>query len=198
MKEIVRSVLVFVVMSVFTGIAYPYVITALSHLEFRKQANGSMVVAQGRTIGSSLIGQQFSGPAYFHGRPSALEKAYDASSSGGSNSGPSNAKFLAEVRTRATKIREENGLSSESSIPADLVLASGSGLDPHISLQSAMIQTGRVAKIRRLAESEVQGLVERHMEGSQFGFIGDNRVNVLLLNMDLDELSRTHQAGRSK
>ena len=97
-----------------------------------------------------------------------------------------------------TKVRDENGLSSESPIPADLVLASGSGLDPHISLQAAMVQIKRVAKVRRLAESEVQGLVERHMEGPQFGFIGDNRVNVLLLNMDLDELSRTHEAGRSK
>jgi potassium-transporting ATPase KdpC subunit len=189
MKEILRSLLVFAVMSLFTGIAYPCVITILAQFEFPKQANGSRVVHEGKTIGSSLIGQQFSGSGYFHGRPSALEKAYDATNSGGSNSGPSNAKYLEAVRARVEKVRRENGLSSESPVPADLVLASGSGLDPHISHESAMVQAKRIASTRRLAESEVKNIVERHTEGPQLRFLGDSRVNLLALNMALDGLT---------
>ena len=186
MREILRSLLVFVVMSLFTGIAYPYIITALAQFEFPKQANGSLVLYEGRTVGSSLIGQQFSGSGYFHGRPSALEKAYDATNSGGSNSGPSNAKYLEEVRTRVEKVRKENGLSFESPVPADLVLASGSGLDPHISHESAMVQVKRIASTRRLAESEVKNIMKIHTEGPQLRFLGDSRVNLLALNMALD------------
>ena len=188
MKELGRSLLMFLVMSLLTGIAYPYIITGLSQIEFKKQARGSLIESNGRTIGSSLVGQQFSGPGYFHGRPSALEKAYDASNSGGSNSGPSNTKFLAEVRSRVEKVRELNGLPPGSPVPADLVLASGSGLDPHISLEAAQLQAGRVARARLLDQSEVKALIEHHTEGSQFGFLGDNRVNVLLLNIALDNL----------
>jgi len=188
MKELGRSIMMFVVMSLLTGIAYPYIITGLSQIEFKRQAQGSLVVSNDRILGSSLIGQQFSGPAYFHGRPSALEKAYDASNSGGSNSGPSNAKFLKEVESRVEKVRKENGLPPESPVPADLVLASGSGLDPHISAGAAMLQVKRVAKARHMSESEARSVVENHLEGPQFGFLGDDRVNVLLLNLALDEL----------
>jgi len=188
MKEFGRSLIMFAVMSLLTGIAYPYIITGLSQIEFRRQAQGSLVVSNGRILGSSLIGRQFPGTAYFHGRPSALEKAYDASNSGGSNSGPSNARFLKEVQSRVGKVRRENGLSPDSPVPADLVLASGSGLDPHISAAAAMLQAKRVASARHMSESEVRSLVEKHVEGPQFGFLGDDRVNVLLLNMALDDL----------
>jgi len=206
MKEFGRSLIMFVVMSLLTGITYPYIITGLSQIEFRRQAQGSLVVSNDRVLGSSLIGQQFSGPAYFHGRPSALEKAYDASNSGGSNSGPANAKFLKEIESRVAKVREENGLPPESPVPADLVLASGSGLDPHISAAAAMLQVKRVARARRMSESGVRILVENQVEGPQFGFLGDDRVNVLLLNMALDELhlkgsipeAQRAQGGRDK
>lgn len=193
MKELGRSILVFVVMSLLTGIAYPYLITGLSQIEFRKQATGSLVIVGGKVVGSSLVGQHFTRPGYFHSRPSALEKAYDASNSGGSNSGPSNAKFFDDVRARVGKIRLENGLPAESPVPADLVLASGSGLDPHISPEAALIQAGRVAKTRGLGESEVKSLIESHTEGPQFGFLGDSRVNILWLNMALDGFGLKHE-----
>jgi potassium-transporting ATPase KdpC subunit len=193
MKEILRSLLVFVVMSLFTGIAYPYIITALARLEFPNQANGSLIVSRGKAVGSSLIGQQFSGPGYFHGRPSALERAYDAAHSGGSNSGPSNAKFLKEICARVDKVRKDNGLSSQSPVPSDLVLASASGLDPHISPESAMVQAKRIADTRGLAESEMRSLIESHTERPQMKFLGDYRVNLLTLNMALDELTLKRQ-----
>ena len=192
MKELTRSLFIFVIMSLLTGLAYPLVITGIAHLEFRKQANGSLITFNREIVGSSLIGQQFTSPAYFHGRPSALEKPYDASNSGGSNSGPSNAKFLGLVSERALKVREENSLPRNASIPADLVLASASGLDPHITPQAALIQVSRIAGARRLTEEQVQSLVERHIETSLLGFMGEDRVNVLALNLALDDLSRKH------
>ena len=198
MKQLGRSILLFVVMSVLTGIAYPYIITGLSQIEFRRQATGSLIFSHGKVIGSSLIGQRFTGPGYFHGRPSALERPYDASNSGGSNSGPSNKEFLEEVRARVEKVRRENTLPPESPVPADLVLASGSGLDPHISPESALIQVRRVARARGLPESEVGSLVQSHLEGPQFGFLGEDRVNVLSLNMALDRLNRNGQKNVSK
>ena len=196
MKELIRSLLVFVVLSVVTGLIYPYVITGLSRLESANEAKGSLVVFKGKTAGSSLIGQEFTGAGYFHGRPSALEKPYDASNSGGSNFGPSNRKFLEEVGKRVGRVREENRLALSAPVPADLVLASGSGLDPHISPEAAAIQVGRVAKARGLTEPEVEGLVRSHLEGLQFGLLGKERVNVLLLNLALDDLGR--KEGRER
>jgi potassium-transporting ATPase KdpC subunit len=189
MKDFVRSLLVFIVMSLLTGIAYPLAVTGISRIGFHQQAQGSMVTSEGKIVGSSLIGQKFTSAKYFHGRPSALEKAYDASNSGGSNSGPSNAKFLKEVSERVNKVREDNGLKPAASVPADIVLASGSGLDPHISVEAATIQIRRVAKTRGLPESEVKDLVQGHVKAPLLGFIGQNHINVLQLNMALDELS---------
>jgi K+-transporting ATPase ATPase C chain len=184
-----------VTMTVLLGFAYPFAMTGISQFLFREKANGSLVVSDNRVVGSSLIGQNFSGPAYFHGRPSAMEKPYDASNSGGTNFGPSNAKFLEEIGKRIEKVRKENTLDPGALVPADFVLASASGLDPHISVEAAILQVPRVAKARGLAESEVKDLVDRHVEGPLFGILGDGRINVLRLNMALDEQSlRKRQA----
>jgi K+-transporting ATPase ATPase C chain len=142
----------------------------------------------GTLVGSELIGQNFSSPGYFHGRPSAVD--YNAASSGGSNLGPTSAKLMEQVRQRVEKVRQENNLSPDATVPADLVLASGSGLDPHISPAGALLQVQRVAKVRELSESKVRTLVEEHIEGQQYGLFGQERVNVLKLNIALDELAR--------
>ena len=147
-------------MTVLLGLAYPFAMTGISQLFFREKANGSLVVSDNRVAGSSLIGQNFTNPKYFHGRPSAMEKPYDASNSGGTNFGPSNAKFLEEVAKRIEKVRKENTLDPAAPVPADLVLASASGLDPHISVETAMLQVPRIAKARGLQESEVQDALQ--------------------------------------
>ncbi|MCX5817789.1 MAG: potassium-transporting ATPase subunit KdpC [Proteobacteria bacterium] len=199
MKELVRSLLVLIVMSLLTGALYPLVVTGLAKAGFPRQARGSLLMTGDTIIGSAIIGQNFSSPRYFRGRPSAIEKAYDAGNSGGSNFGPSNAKFLEEVGRRVETVRKDNGLERTASVPADLVLASASGLDPHISVEAAMIQVKRVAKARGVPEPDVQVLVERFIEMPLFGFLGEKRINVLRLNLALDELSRRRiQSGESK
>jgi potassium-transporting ATPase KdpC subunit len=186
MKEFTRCLLIFIVMSLIAGLAYPLIVTGIGHLEFRGKAGGSLVVSGGKTVGSSLVGQEFKGPAYFHGRPSALEKPYDAGNSGGSNFGPTNAKYLEEVGKRVQKIRKENGLEQTVPVPADLVLASSSGLDPHISQEAAMIQVRRVAKARGLRETDLRAIVQKRTEEPLLGFLGERRVNVLSLNLAID------------
>jgi K+-transporting ATPase ATPase C chain len=190
MREFSRAILIFVTMTVLLGLAYPFAMTGISQLFFREKANGSLVMSDNRAVGSSMIGQNFSHHKYFHGRPSALEKPYNASNSGGSNFGPSNAKFLEEVGKRIEKVRKENTLDPGALVPADFVLASASGLDPHISVEAAMLQVPRIAKTRGLQESEVQDALQRSAENPLFGFLGSKRINVLRLNMSLDELSR--------
>ena len=199
MKEFVRSMLVLLVMMFLTGVMYPLIVTGISKAGFPQQAQGSLLRMGGTIIGSALVGQSFSSPRYFHGRPSAIEKAYDAGNSGGSNFGPSNAKFLEEIDRRVDMVRKDNGLERTASVPADLVLASASGLDPHIGVEAAMIQVKRVAKARGVPEPDVQVLVERFIEMPLFGFLGEKRINVLRLNLALDELSRRHsQPSESK
>ncbi len=188
MRLFVRALLLFILFSVLTGLAYPFLITGLCQLIFPHKANGSLIVAGGKIVGSDLIGQSFTSPKYFNGRPSAIEKPYDASNSGASNFGPSNAKFLEEVGKRIGKVRQENGLNPGASVPADLVLASGSGLDPHISLDAALIQVPRVAKARNLPEAQVRETVEKLAETAFLGLTDGKRVNVLKLNLALDAL----------
>ena len=187
MREFTRAILIFATMTVLLGLAYPFAITGISQFLFPQKANGSIIVLDNRVVGSSLIGQNFTHPKYFHGRPSALEKPYDAGNSGGTNFGPSNAKFLEEVGNRVEKARKENALDPGTPVPADLVLASASGLDPHISIEAAILQVPQVAKTRGLQESEVQDALQRSAEGPLFGFLGNGRINVLRLNMSLDE-----------
>ena len=187
MKEFKRAFLVFIIMSALTGLAYPFGITLLCQLLFPEQANGSLVTPGGTVIGSTLVGQKFTRPEYFHGRPSAND--YDASNSGGTNFGPSNAKHLEEVGQRVRQARQSNGLDAGAAVPADLVLASASGLDPHISLDAALIQIPRVARARALPEARVRTLVEKLTEPQFLGLTGQDRVNVLKLNLALDALT---------
>ena len=173
--------------TILTGLIYPGVVTGLCQMFFAHQANGSMVVRNGQLLGSSLIGQNFSKPEYFHPRPSATGNGpYDPTASGGSNYGPTNQKLIDRVQASIDQFRKENPDYS-GPIPADAVTASGSGLDPHISPASAQAQTARIAKARGVQLQQVQDLIARRTEARNLGFLGEPRVNVLLLNLDLDQ-----------
>lgn len=187
MNSVVRPALVtFAVLSALTGIAYPLVVTGIGQAAFFDQASGSLIVRDGKPVGSSLIGQNFSDPKYVWGRPSATgPMPYNASNSGGSNQGPLNPALAAAVKGRIEALRAADP-GNTSPVPVDLVTASGSGLDPHISVAGASYQAPRVAKARNLPLSQVQHLIEQHTEGQLLGFIGEPRVNVLQLNLALD------------
>ena len=165
---------------------YPLLVWGLAQGLFPAKADGSMIIRKGGVVGSALIGQGFVGPQYFHPRPSAAGQGYDAASSGGSNLGPLSRKLVDAVGERVAAYRAENGLAPDTLVPADAVTASGSGLDPHISPQNTMLQAPRVAKARGVSEDWVRKKIEAHTEGRIFGILGEPRVNVLLLNLDLD------------
>ncbi len=184
MKQLVIAIKAAVVLTLLTGIAYPLLVTGLAKALFPHQANGSMVQANGRTVGSALIGQNFTKPWYFHGRPSASN--YDGLSSGGSNYGPTNQKLVDRVQADLKAFRAENPTFT-GPVPADLLTASGSGLDPDLSPESASAQAARVAAARGMDLATVQKLIEANTEGRQFGFFGEPRVNVLRLNLALDQ-----------
>ena len=168
---------------------YPLIVFGFSQGFFRDKANGSLIVsADGTVRGSRLLGQAFVDPKYFHPRPSAAGNGYDAVSSGGSNLGPTSQKLNDAIKDRVAAYRAENGLKETDLVPADAVTASGSGLDPHISLQNAQIQTARVAKIRGLSEDKVHQLVQQNTDGRDLGVLGELGVNVLELNRALDSL----------
>ncbi len=188
MSKVIRTSLILLALICVLQLAYVLFVTGVAQTFMPHQANGSLIYVDGKVVGSELIGQSFTSPGYFHGRPSAVD--YDGAESGGSNLGPTSAKLMEEVRQRIEEVRRENGLPPDAPVPADLVLASASGLDPDISVEGAMLQAGRVATERGLAEPEVRALVERHISPPQFGFLGQERVNVLKLNLALDELTR--------
>jgi K+-transporting ATPase ATPase C chain len=188
MNEVKPAVLLFLALSLLTGIVYPLVITGIVQTMMPEQADGSLITVNGKVIGSELIGQCFTSPGYFHGRPSAVN--YAANSSGASNYGPTSTRLMDQVRQRIGQVRMENNLSQNAPVPADLVLASASGLDPHISTQGAMLQVPRIAKARALPESEVKLLIYQTLEPAEFGILGQERVNVLKLNLALDDLTR--------
>jgi len=183
------AIALLIVLTVITGVIYPVVVTAVAQVAFPSQANGSFVTtADGRTIGSSLIGQAFSDPKYFTGRLSAAGKdSYDASGSAGSNLGPTSQALIDRISADVDRVRAANGGGP---VPVDLVTTSASGLDPDISPAGADYQVARVAAARGMAEADVRAAVARHTDGPLLGFLGEPRVNVLLLNLDLDGLLR--------
>jgi K+-transporting ATPase ATPase C chain len=164
---------------------YPLAVWMLAQGLFPAKANGSLIVQDGKTLGSSLIGQGFADPKYFHPRPSAAGQGYDAASSGGSNLGPTSKKLVETIRQRVKDYRAENHLAPDAVVPADAVTASASGLDPHISLKDALLQAPRVARARGIDEKSVHRQIEAHTEGRDLGVLGEPRVNVLMLNLDL-------------
>ena len=187
-SEIRPAILVTLFLTAITGIVYPLAMTGIAQLVFPHQANGSLIVHGDQVIGSELIGQNFVSDGYFHPRPSAAgTNGYDASSSGGSNLGPNDAGLLKRVGDSAKQLADEN---EGAKIPVDLVTASGSGLDPHISPASAELQVVRVAKARKLSEDTVRALVRANTEDRQFGVLGEPRVNVLLLNLAVDQAGK--------
>ena len=165
---------------------YPALVWAVAQGLFHSQANGSLVSVKGQVIGSSLLAQPFAGPGYFHPRPSAAGDGYDAVNSGGSNLGPTSQKLIDAVKERVAAYRAENNLAPGVLIPADAVTASGSGLDPHISLRNALLQAERVAKSRGINEAVIQKKIAAYTEGRDLMIFGEPRINVLMLNLDLD------------
>lgn len=188
MRTLIRPALtLFVLLSLVTGLLYPLAVTGVAQLVFPAQANGSLIVDKdGRTVGSSLIGQAFSDPKHFWGRPSATAPVpYNGGNSGGSNLGPLNPALLDAVKARVDALKAADP-GNDAPVPVDLVTASGSGLDPHISVAAADYQAARVAKARGIAPDAVKAAIARHTEGRLFGLLGEPRVNVLALNLDLD------------
>jgi K+-transporting ATPase ATPase C chain len=187
MKEIRKAVLLFVALSILTGVFYPMAVTVLAQAIFLRKANGSLIyTANGTPIGSSIIGQPFADPKYFWPRPSATaDFPYNALASGGSNLGPTNKDLISQVAERVKSFRE-SGIKGP--LPADLVTASGSGLDPHISAEGAVLQIPRIARERHVPEEKIKALLQKHLEDRQFSFLGALRVDVLKLNLALDSL----------
>ncbi|MBX7054712.1 MAG: potassium-transporting ATPase subunit KdpC [Pyrinomonadaceae bacterium] len=186
MRDLITSILVVFIMTITLGMVYPLAVSGLAQVFFSFRANGSLIRnADGELTGSELIGQRFTSPRYFHSRPSAAGDGYDAAASGGSNLGPTSAKLIKRVTADAETLRTEN---PGSPIPADLVTTSASGLDPHISPAAAEFQIPRVAGARGLSELQLREIVERFTESRQFGLLGEPRVNVLLLNIELDKI----------
>jgi K+-transporting ATPase ATPase C chain len=184
------AVLMVVVLTVLLGIIYPLVISGISQVLFPNQANGSLVRdSNGNVIGSAILAQNFTQPQYFHPRPSAAgSDGYDATSSGGSNLGPTNQKLIDSVKDRVAAYRQENGLAADAPVPVDAVTVSASGLDPDISPANAALQVKRVAAARNLPEARVSQLVGQYTQGRTLGILGEPRVNVLQLNLALDAL----------
>jgi potassium-transporting ATPase KdpC subunit len=190
LRQIKQALLLFIVLSVLTGIVYPLLITAVAQAIFPSQANGSLVYRNDRAAASSLIGQAFTDPKYFWSRPSAtMPIPYSAESSSGSNLGPTNADLAMAVKERIAALRAADP-GNDAPVPVDLVTASASGLDPHITPAAAEYQVGRVAKARHLDAKTVRQLVAKHTEGRTLGLLGEPRVNVVELNLDLDSVGR--------
>jgi len=190
-KHIYPAIAMTVVLTVLTGFIYPYAVTGLAYALFKEKAQGSLIVRDGKVVGSRLIGQAFTGPGYFHSRPSAAGGGYDGTASSGTNLGPTSKKLLEQmVKPAAEQRRGEN---PNTPVPVDLVTTSASGLDPHITPAAAEFQVPRVSGERKISEDELRQLVQKHSEGRQLGFLGEARVNVLELNLELDQIRAATQ-----
>jgi len=190
MKNLIAQLRISLTATLFLAVLlcgiYPLAVWLLAQGLFPAKANGSLVMGNGKILGSSLISQGFTAPKYFHPRPSAAGQGYDATSSGGSNLGPTSKRLVETVRQRVDEYRSENNLRPDALVPIDAVTASASGLDPHISLKNALLQAARVAKARGLSEDIVLKEIKRYTEGRDLGILGEPRVNVLMLNLALD------------
>lgn len=187
LKQLAPALRMTLVLTVFTGLIYPLVVTGICQIVFHKQANGSLLVRNGQVAGSTLLGQNFARPEYFHPRPSAAgNDGYDPTSSGGSNFGPTNQKLYDRMKASADQFRKDNP-DYRGRIPADALTASGSGLDPDISVANARAQAARVAKARGTTVANIQSLIASTASGRDFGLLGEPRVNVLKLNLEMDE-----------
>jgi K+-transporting ATPase ATPase C chain len=186
LRQLRPAILITVVFTVICGLAYPLLSTAIGQAAFHDKANGSLIERHGVVVGSELIGQAFTAPQYFHSRPSAAGAGYDGSASSGSNLGPTSPDLLSAVQERVDAYRSENGLAPDAMVPVDAVTASGSGLDPHISIANANLQMKRVASERGLAVADVQQLVKKYTDGRQLWVLGEPGVNVVELNLALD------------
>jgi K+-transporting ATPase ATPase C chain len=182
-RNLIVAVLMTVVTTILLGVVYPLAMTGIAQVAFPDKANGQLIERNGRVVGSRIIGQGFSSPGYFHSRPSAAGTGYDAANSAGSNYGPTNKKLIDAVKANVEAARKEN---PNAPVPIDLVTASASGFDPHITPASAEFQVPRVARERGMSEEDVRRAVAAHTEGRQLGFFGEPRVNVLELNLALD------------
>lgn len=204
LRQLRASIMAVVAMTVLFGFVFPGVVTVIAKAAFRKQADGSLISRNGQVVGSELIGQNFTKPEYFHPRPSAAGSGYDATSSGGTNLGPTSDKLINGIHKKlpngkddpgnfdgikdlAAAYRTENGLAKDAPVPADAVTRSASGLDPEISPANAALQVARVAKARGASEDAIRQLLEKNTAGPQLGFLGEPRVNVLKLNIALDD-----------
>jgi K+-transporting ATPase ATPase C chain len=186
LRQLRPAFLAVVVFTVICGLAYPLAVTAIAQVGWKDKANGSLIERNGVVVGSKLIGEQFTSPQYFHPRPSAAGDWYDGAASSGSNFGPTNDDYLSTVADRVAAYRKENGLGPNGLVPVDAVTASGSGLDPQISVRNAELQAPRVAEARGLELDEVLALIEVHTSERPLGILGDPGVNVLELNLALD------------
>lgn len=185
-RQLVPALIMFLALTVLTGVGYPLVVTAIAQV-FPSKADGSLVEVDGKVVGSSLLGQNFTKPEYFQPRPSAAGKdGYDATASAGSNLGPTDQDLVDAVAKRVTDYRALNGLAADVRVPSDAVTASGSGLDPHISIANARLQAPRVARARQLDEARVRELIDANVDARSLGALGDPGVNVLELNLALD------------
>jgi K+-transporting ATPase ATPase C chain len=187
-RQLTPAILAVVVFTVLCGLVYPLVATGLGQVAFHDKVNGSLIKVDGQVVGSKLLGQSFTDSKYFHPRPSAAGTGYDGLASGSSNLGPTNPDFLKTIDERVADYRKENGLSDAQEVPVDAVTASGSGLDPDISVANAKLQAARVADARGMSVDDVLAQISKHTSVRQWGFLGEPRVNVLELNLALDRL----------